>query len=59
MKTITLNLIAGGTVEVDIYAIRLVQEETKGCTVMVQNEGETPKSYRVYESISRLCALMG
>lgn len=59
MKTITLNLIAGGTVEVDIAAIRLVQAETKGCTVMVRNEGEPPKSYHVYESISRLRVLMG
>lgn len=59
MKTITLNLIAGGTVEVDVAAIRLVQAEAKGCTVMVRNEGEPPKSYHVYESISRLRALMG
>lgn len=58
MKTITLNLITGGTVEVDIGAIQHVQAEAKGSTVVVQNEGEPPQSYHVYESISRLRSLM-
>lgn len=58
MKTITLNLITGGTVEVDIDAIQHVQVEAKGSTVVVQNDGEPPQSYHVYESISRLRSLM-
>lgn len=58
MKTITLNRITGGTIEVDIDAIRHVQAEAKGTTVVVQNEGEPPQSYHVYESISRLRSMM-
>lgn len=58
MKTLTLNLITGGTVDVDIDAIQHVQVEAKGCTVVVQNEGEPPQSYHVYESVSRLCSMM-
>lgn len=58
MKTITLNLITGGTVDVDIDAIQHVQAETKGSTVVVQHAGEPPQSYHVYESISRLRSLM-
>lgn len=58
MKTLTLNLISGGTVDVEADAIRHLQAETKGCTVVVQNEGEPPQSYHVYESISRLRSLM-
>lgn len=58
MKTITLNLVSGGMVDVDIDAIQHVQAETKGSIVVVQNEGEPPQSYHVYESISRLRSLM-
>lgn len=58
MKTITLNLVSGGMVDVDIDAIQRVQAETKGSTVVVQTEGEPPQSYHVYESISRLRSLM-
>lgn len=58
MKTITLNLVYGGMVDVDIDAIQHVQAEAKGCTVVVQNEGEPPRSYHVYESISHLRSLM-
>lgn len=58
MKTITLNLVSGGMVDVDIDTIQHVQAETKGSTVVVQNEGEPPQSYHVYESISRLRSLM-
>lgn len=58
MKTITLNLITGGAVDVDIDAIQHVQAEAKGCTVVVQNEGEPPQSYHVYESVSRLRSMM-
>lgn len=58
MKTITLNLITGGTVDVDIDAIQHVQAEAKGSTVVVQNEGEKLQSYHVYETISRLRSLM-
>lgn len=39
MKTITLNLITGGMVDVDVDAIQHVQAEAKGSTVVVQNEG--------------------
>lgn len=56
MKTITLNLITGGMV--DVAAIQHVQAEAKGSTVVVQNDGEPPQSYHVYESISRLRSLM-
>lgn len=58
MKTITLNLITGGTVEVEVDDIKHVQAEAKGSTVVVQNDGEPPQSYHVYESISRLRSLM-
>lgn len=58
MKTLTLNLISGGTVDVEADAIRHLQAEAKGSTVVVQNEGEPPQSYHVYESISRLRSLM-
>lgn len=58
MKTITLNLITGGTVDVDIDAIQHVQVETKGTTVVVQTDGEPPQSYHVYEAVSRLRSLM-
>lgn len=58
MKTLTLNLISGGTVDVEADAIRHLQAETKGTTVVVQHEGEPPQSYHVYESISRLRSLM-
>lgn len=58
MKTITLNLITGGMVDVDVDAIQYVQTEAKGITVVVQNEGEPPQSYHVYESISRLRSLV-
>lgn len=58
MKTITLNLITGGMVDVDVDAIQHVQAEDKGSTVVVQNDGEPPQSYHVYESISRLRSLM-
>lgn len=44
MNTITLNLVSGGMVDVDIDAIQHVQAETKGSTVVVQNEGEPPQS---------------
>lgn len=58
MKTITLNLITGGMVDVDVDAIQHVQAEAKGSTVVVQNDDEPPQSYHVYESISRLRSLM-
>lgn len=58
MNTITLNLVTGGMVDVDIDAIQHIQAETKGSTVVVHNEGEPPQSYHVYESISRLRSLM-
>lgn len=58
MKTITLNLVTGGMVDVDVAAIQHVQAEAKGSTVVVQNDGEPPQSYHVYESISRLRSLM-
>lgn len=58
MKTITLNLITGGVVDVDADAIQHVQAEATGSTVVVQNDGEPPQSYHVYESISRLRSLM-
>lgn len=58
MKTITLNLVSGWVVGVDIDAIQHVQAEAKGSTVVVQNEGEPPQAYHVYESISRLRSLM-
>lgn len=58
MNTITLNLLTGGTVIVEVDAIQHVQAEGKGCTVVVQRDGEQPQSYHVYESISRLRSLM-
>lgn len=58
MKTITLNLVTGGVVDVDIDAIQHVQAEAKGSTVVVQRDGEPPQAYHVYESISRLRSLM-
>lgn len=58
MKTITLNLVSGGMVDVDIDAIQHVQAEAKGSTVVVQRDGEPPQPYHVYESISRLRSLM-
>lgn len=39
MKTLTLNLISGGTVDVEADAIRHLQAETKGTTVVVQHDG--------------------
>ena len=55
--------ITHGVVQPNQYGIRLrvgkhVQAEAKGSTVVVQNEGEPPQSYHVYESISRLRSLM-
>lgn len=58
MNTVTLNLLTGGTVVVDTDTIQHVQAENKGCTVVVQRDGESPQSYHVYESISRLRSLM-
>ena len=58
MNTITLNLLTGGTIDVDVEAISHVQAEGKGCTVVVHRDGEQPQSYQVYESISRLRSLM-
>lgn len=58
MNTITLNLLTGGTIDVDAEAVSHVQVEDKGCTVVVQRDGEPPQSYHVYESISRLRSLM-
>lgn len=58
MNTITLNLLTGVTVVVEVDAIQHVQVESKGSTVVVQRDGEQLQSYHVYESISRLRSLM-
>ena len=58
MKTITLNLITGGTVEVEVDDIKHVQVEAKGTNVVVHHEGEPPQSYHVYEAVSRLRSMM-
>lgn len=58
MKTLTLNLISGGTVEVNVDDIKHVQVEAKGTTVVVQHDDEPPQSYHVYEAVSRLRSLM-
>lgn len=54
MKTITLNLLTGGTIELEVASIHTITQTNKGSMVTVVHDGKVVAQYEVYEVPSRI-----